>query len=55
MYDLHDFLMPIDMHSLNEDSGYNDGQLAKHIVGYNTEIPDVAAIGIVLVGIGETR
>ena len=43
------------MHSLNEDSGYNDGQLAKHIVGYNTEIPDVSAVDIVLVGIGETR
>jgi arginase family enzyme len=55
MYDLHDFLIPIDMHSLNEDSGYNDGQLAKHIVGYNTEIPDVSAVDIVLVGIGETR
>jgi len=55
MYDLHDFLIPIDIHALNEDSGYNDGQLAKHIVGYNTEIPDVAAIDIVLVGIGETR
>ena len=55
MYDLHDFLIPIDIHALNQDSGYNDGQLAKHIVGYNTEIPDVAAIDIVLVGIGETR
>ena len=55
MYDLHDFLIPIDIHALNQDSGYNNGQLAKHIVGYNTEIPDVAAIDIVLVGIGETR
>lgn len=55
MYDLHDFLIPTDMHALNEDSGYNDGQLAKHIVGYNTEMPDVSVVDIVLVGIGETR
>ncbi|MCW3089026.1 MAG: arginase [Ferruginibacter sp.] len=55
MYDLHDFLMPIDIHTLNGDNGYNDGQLARHIVGYDTEIPDVSEVDIVLVGIGETR
>ena len=55
MYDLHDFLLPIDIHALNEDSGYNDGQLAKHVMGYDNEIPDVSAADIVLVGIGETR
>jgi len=55
MYDLHDFLLPIDIHALNEDSGYNDGQLAKHVIGYDSEIPDVSAADIVLVGIGETR
>ena len=55
MYDLHDFLLPIDIHALNEDSGYNDGQLAKHVMGYDSEIPDVSAADIVLVGIGETR
>jgi len=55
MYDLHDFLLPIDIHALNEDSGYNDGQIAKHIVGYDSEIPDVSAADIVLVGVGETR
>lgn len=55
MYDLHDFLLPIDIHALNEDSGYNDGQIAKHIIGYDSEIPDVSTADIVLVGIGETR
>lgn len=52
MYDLHDFLTPIDIHVLNEDRGYNDGQLARHIFGYGSETPD---LDIVLVGIGETR
>lgn len=55
MYDLHDFLLPIDIHTLNEDSGYNDGQMARHIFGYNSEIPDVSEIDIVFLGIGETR
>ena len=55
MYDLHDFLLPIDIHTLNEDSGYNDGQLAKHIFGYENEIPDVTDIDIIFVGVGEMR
>ena len=55
MYDLHDFLMPIDLHQLNGDGGYNDGQLAKHIDAYETGIPDISKADIVLVGVGETR
>ncbi|MBC7890173.1 MAG: formimidoylglutamase [Ferruginibacter sp.] len=55
MYNLHDFLVPIDIHELNEDSGYNDGQLARHIIVNEGEIPDVSAADIVLVGIGEFR
>ncbi|MEO6733391.1 MAG: formimidoylglutamase [Ferruginibacter sp.] len=55
MYDLQDFLLPIDMHALNEDGGYNDGQLAKHILGYDSEMRDVSTADIILVGIGETR
>ena len=55
MYDLHDFLLPIDIHALNDDSGYNDGQIAKHIIGYDNEMPDVLAADIVLVGVGEAR
>src|SRR4051812_11677875 len=55
MYDLHDFLIPIDIHAINEDSGYNDGQFARHIYGYNSEMPDMDTLDIVLLGIGETR
>lgn len=55
MYDLHDFLLPIDIHSLNEDSGYNDGQLARHVLGYDSETTALSAVDIILVGIGETR
>ncbi len=55
MYDLHDFLEPVDIHALNDDEGYNDGQLAKYIQVYETELPDLAAADIVLLGIGEMR
>ncbi|MBL0357766.1 MAG: formimidoylglutamase [Chitinophagaceae bacterium] len=55
MYDLHDFLSPVDIHLLNEDSGYNDGQFAKHIAIYDTELPDVTDADIVLVGVDEFR
>lgn len=55
MYDLHDFLLPVDIHAINEDSGYNDGQLARHLLGYDSEPADLNQVDIVLVGIGETR
>jgi formiminoglutamase len=55
MYDLHDFLTPIPIHELNNDSGYTDGQLAKHIAIYENEIPDITNADIVLVGVNETR
>jgi formiminoglutamase len=55
MYDLHDFLSPVDIHLLNEDSGYNDGQFAKHITIHNEELPDITDADIVLVGVDEFR
>ncbi len=55
MYDLHDFLQPVYIHQLNNDGGYNDGQLARHIAIYENEIPDITNADIVLVGINETR
>ncbi|HMK04809.1 MAG TPA: formimidoylglutamase [Ferruginibacter sp.] len=55
MYDLHDFLEPISLHEISEDNGYTDGQMAKHIMGYDTEMPDITDADIVFVGIKETR
>lgn len=55
MYDLHDFLTAIPIHELNDDNGYTDGQLAKHIAIYENEIPDIKDADIVLVGVNETR
>ena len=55
MYDLYDFLNPVTIHNLNDDNGYTDGQLAKHIAVYENELPDITDADIVLVGINETR
>ena len=55
MYDLHDFLLPVNIYSLNDDKGYNDGQLAKHILINEGEIPNLETADIVLVGVGESR
>jgi arginase family enzyme len=55
MYDLHDFLEPVLLQTINEDNGYNDGQFAKHITLYETEIPDLTDVDIVLVGVTENR
>lgn len=55
MYGLSDFLEPVSLQHLLGDSSYNDGQLVKHITIYETELPDITAIDIVLVGVTETR
>lgn len=55
MYGLQDFLTPVKVNELNEDSGYTDGQLAKHIAIFENELPDITGADIVLVGINETR
>lgn len=55
MNDLHDFLLPVNVHVLNEDGGYNDGQLARYINVYHTEMPDVKEADIVLIGVTEYR
>ena len=55
MQDLHDFIAPVNVSVISEDAEYTDGQFAKHIQIYETEIPDIADVDIVLVGIGERR
>jgi len=55
MHDLHDFLEPVTVDHINGDNGYNDGQLAKHITIYETQLPDVTEADIVLLGVPECR
>jgi arginase family enzyme len=55
MLDLIPFLEPVPVHELNEDEGYTDGQLGKHMGIYAEEFPDVATADIVLIGLTEFR
>ncbi len=55
MHDLVDFLLPITIAEINNDSGYNDGQLGKHILYYEHQLPDISNASIVMVGITEMR
>ncbi len=55
MYDLQDFLEPVNMYALNEDEGYNDGQLARYMTIHQTTVPDIEAADIVLLGVAERR
>ena len=55
MQDLDDFLDPISIDVLMDDVGLTDGQLGKHILRYETEIPSLEGIDIVLLGVPENR
>ncbi len=55
MQDLIDFLHPINIRELNEENNYTDGQLAKHIAIFESVLPDLQDIDIILVGTGEMR
>ncbi len=55
MQDLHDFLLPIDRLSLNDDNSFNDGQLGTHIISHEKQIPDISDADVVLIGINEAR
>ena len=55
MLDLIEFLAPVPLHELNDDEGYTDGQLAKHISIFEEELPDIEHADIILLGITETR
>ena len=55
MYDLHEFLSPVNFASLNDDKEYNDSQLANFIKIYEEEMPDLSGVNIVIVGINEFR
>ena len=55
MYDLHEFLAPINVAQLNDDNAFNDLQFASIIKIYEKEFPDLEGIDIVFVGVNEFR
>ena len=55
MYDLHEFLLPINRALLNNDKTYSDNQLGNTIKIYEDEIPNVSEVDFVIAGINEFR
>lgn len=55
MEDLKDFLQPVSLSMLNDDEGYTDGQLGKHVLLYDEDMPDITNADIVFLGIKENR
>lgn len=55
MLDLIEFLEPVPLHELNDDEGYTDGQLGKHIEIFTEELPDIEHADIILLGVTEFR
>ncbi len=55
MLDLIEFLEPVPVNELNDDEGYTDGQLAKHINVFTEELPDIENADIVFLGVTEFR
>jgi len=55
MHDLHEFLLPVDVSSFNDDIAYSGSQMASVIKIYEDEFPDLENVDIVIVGINEFR
>src|ERR1700722_18257907 len=55
MYDLHQYLSPVNIAFLNDDKEYSDSQLGKSIKCYEAEMPDLSGVNIVIIGINEFR
>ncbi len=50
-----DFLQPVNLDLLSKDEGYRDTQLGKHIKVYETQLPDISDVDMVIIGAGECR
>ncbi|MEO5908839.1 MAG: formimidoylglutamase, partial [Ginsengibacter sp.] len=54
-YDLHEYLMPVNLAEINGDQAYNDSQMRTVIKINEEEIPDLTDVDIVIVGLNEFR
>ena len=55
LYNITDFLNPLNLHELSHDEGYREGQIGKFVQAYETEFPSLEEADLVLVGCGEVR
>lgn len=55
MYDLHEFLSPVNLRMLNDDEDFKDRQFGNSVQVYETLMPEVTEADIVIAGINEFR
>lgn len=55
MYDLYEFLDPVNVAVISGDEAYNDSQMGRIVDIYENEFPDVSNADIILAGINEFR
>ena len=55
LYNISDFLNPLNLHELSHDEGYREGQIGKFVLAYESEFPSLEDADLVLVGCGEVR
>lgn len=55
MFDLPEFLDPVQIAGITDDEIYNDGQFGSHISIFTDEFPDLSGADIILAGISEQR
>ena len=55
MYDLNDFLTPINVAEISEDTHYNDRQMGSVLKIHEEYLPDLDKVDIVIVGVNEFR
>ncbi len=55
LYNIADFLEPVNKYEISEDESYHQTQLGQHIDLYDEHFPDIEAADVVLIGCGEMR
>ena len=55
IYDLHQYLSPLNVAEISGDTAYNDSQLGSVIKINEDEIPDLSNVNIIIVGVNEFR
>lgn len=50
-----DFLLPLNISEINDDIGFKDMQLGKHIDCFENTFPDIKNADVIIIGCNETR
>ncbi len=55
LYNITDFLEPVNRYEISDDESYHQTQLGNHIDLYDESFPDIESADVILIGCGEMR